>query len=362
MPSQILAAPEIFAKIRAMAGNWTLPPDTKCARILLALYCVVITVFCFHFLQLAKTGSLADDYAAKPRSQNVSVYVPEFPRKIWQTGRTSAVGLENKDRIVIQSWLKLNQKHRYEVITQHSAESYVRERFGHRRDIEETFTDLQDPILRADLIRYLVLLGDGGVYSDIDTKALKPIEDWVPSAFKKHANVVIGVEYDKLGGARWIDWTLDLQFCTWVMLAKPGHPLMQTTVERVIARIRRLAQKQGTTVSGIKTSFHDVLDTTGPGLFTEAVFEGLSYSTGTNFTWHNVTGLLTPKLVGDILILPINAFGSGQAHSNSGSPEEDTALVEHLFRGSWKSDHPFETKKADTSINQDDKPGDELFV
>lgn len=345
-----------------MAGNWTLSPDTKCARILLIVYCIVVTVFCFHFLQLAKTGFLYDDHGSDSLTQTDSLGGPGFPRKIWQTGRTSAVALEERDRLVIQSWVKSNQKYRYELLTQHSAESYVRERFGHRRDIEETFTDLQDPILRADLIRYLVLLGDGGVYSDIDTKALKPIEDWVPSAFKKHANVVIGVEYDKLGGARWVDWTLDLQFCTWAMMAQPGHPLMQTTVERVIGRIRKLAWTQGTTVSGIKTSFQDVLDTTGPALFTEAVFEGLSHSTGTNFTWHNVTGLLTPRLVDDVLILPINAFGSGQSHSNSGSPDEDTALVQHLFRGSWKADHPMQNKEVDTPNEHNDKQGEELFV
>jgi len=338
-----------------MAGNWTLPPDTKYARILLITYCVIVTAFCFHFLQLAKTSFLFQ--ASESLPQNASVDIPDFPRKIWQTGRTSAVGLANKDRTVIQSWTTLNKKHRYEIITQHSAESYVRERFGHMRDIEETFTDLQDPILRADLIRYLVLLGDGGVYSDIDTKALKPIEDWIPSAFKRHANVVIGVEYDKLGGGRWIDWTLDLQFCTWAMMAKPGHPLMQTAVERVIGRIRQLAQKQGKTVSGIKASFQDVLDTTGPALFTEAVFEGLSHTTGTNFTWQNVTGMLTPRLVGDILILPINAFGSGQAHSNSGSPGEDTAMVQHLFSGSWKGDHPFDEKNTDNTKIQTGKSG-----
>ena len=348
-----------------MAGNWTLPPDTKLARILLIIYCLIITLFCFHFLQLAKTGFLFNDQSSEPPPRNDSLDVPEFPRKIWQTGRTSAVGLDDKDRVVIQSWLKLNQKHRYEIVTQHSAESYVRERFGHRRDIEETFTDLQDPILRADLIRYLVLLGDGGVYSDIDTKALKPIEDWVPSAFKRHANVVIGVEYDSFGRGRWIDWTLDLQFCTWAIMAKPGHPLMQTSVERVIGRIRKLAWKQGKPVSGIKASFQDVLDTTGPALFTEAVFEGLSQSTGTNFTWHNVTGMVTPRLVGDILILPINAFGSGQSHSNSGSPEEDSAMVQHLFRGSWKGDHPFAEKGAekevDTTESHDNEPEEELF-
>ena len=345
-----------------MAGNWTLPPDTKCARVLLIAYCILVTFFCFHFLQLAKNGLLSDEQTSDNVEQNDPLESNEFPRKIWQTGRTSAVGLEEKDRVVIQSWVKLNRKHRYEIITQHSAESYVRERFGHRRDIEETFTDLQDPILRADLIRYLVLLGDGGVYSDIDTKALKPIEEWVPSAFKKHANVVVGVEYDKLEGGRWVDWTLDLQFCTWAMMAQPGHPIMQTTVERVIGRIRKLAQKQGKTVSGIKTSFQDVLDTTGPALFTEAVFEGLSYSTGTNFTWHNVTGLLTPRLVGDVLILPINAFGSGQSHSHSGSPEEDSALVQHLFRGSWKSDHPYAKEDPDAPANRKDEPEEELVV
>ena len=46
-----------------------------------------------------------------------------------------------------------------------------------------------------------------------------------------------------------------------------------------------------------------------------------------------------------VLILPINAFGSGQAHSNSGSPDEDTALVQHLFKGSWKADHPHKEAK-----------------
>ena len=345
-----------------MAGNWTLPPDTKCARILRIACFILVMVFCFHFLQLAKNSFLSDEQISENVEQNDSLEENEFPRKIWQTGRTSAVGLEEKDRIVAQTWVKLNRKHRHEIITQHSAESYVRERFGHRRDIKETFTDLQDPILRADLIRYLVLLGDGGVYSDIDTKALKPIEEWVPSAFKKHANVVIGVEYDKLEGFRWVDWTLDLQFCTWAMMAQPGHPIMQKTVERAIGRIRKLAQKQGKTISGIKTSFQDVLDTTGPALFTEAVFEGLSDSTGTNFTWHNVTGSLTSRLVGDVLILPINAFGSGQSHSHSGSPEEDSALVQHLFRGSWKSDHPYAKEDPDAPENRKDRLEEELAV
>ena len=193
--------------------------------------------------------------------------------------------------------MKINQKHRYEILTQYSAESYVKNRFSHRPDIEEMFIDLQDPILRADLIRYLVLLGDGGVYSDIDTTSLIPIEDWVPSAYE--VNLVVGIEYDKLDGGRWMHWSLDLQFCTWAILAKPGHLLMAMTVDRVIARLKELARQQETTISGIRASFQEVMNTTGPALFTGAVIDGLAHTTGTNFTWHNLTEMTESRVVGD---------------------------------------------------------------
>jgi len=128
-------------------------------------------------------------------------------------------------------------------------------------------------------------------------------------------------------------------------MAKPGHLILEITVERVMERLKKLAQKQGCTISGIKATYHEVLDTTGPALFTEAVLEGLSYTTGTNFGTHNITGMTEPRLVGDVLILPINAFGSGQKHSNSGDPDSDSAMVHHLFKGTWKKDHSFQDSK-----------------
>ena len=275
-----------------------------------------------------------------------------FPRKIWQTAKNGPAGLDDADRAALRTWTKLNQKWRYESVTQYGAESYVRETFAHRPELIEAFTDLQDPILRADFIRYLVLLGDGGVYSDLDTRALKPVDDWIPSEHRRAANVAVGVEYDRLDGMRWVDWTLDLQFASWAILAKPSHPLLELTVQKVIDGLQRLAIRQGTTVAGIRPSFQEVLDTTGPALFTTAVFERLSFTTGTNFTWLNVTDLKVPRLVDDILILPITAFGNGQSHSNSGSPEDDLALVQHLFKGSWKGDHPMIAEEVEEMLEE----------
>ena len=278
-----------------------------------------------------------------------------FPRKIWQTSKTGPGGFDDGDREALRSWTKMNQKWRYESMTQYGAESYVRDRFGHGSEITEIFIDLQDPILRADFIRYLVLLADGGLYTDLDTRSLKPIDDWVPTQFRDDTSVVVGVEYDRLSGGRWVDWTLDLQFSTWAILAKPNHPVLERTVQSVIKGLKTLALKQGKTITGVKASREEVLDTTGPALFTRSVFDSIAESTGRNFTWLNVTRLKEPRLVEDILILPITAFGCGQQHSDSGKPDEETALVQHLFKGSWKGDHQMEADMHEDSKDNDEK-------
>jgi alpha 1,6-mannosyltransferase len=281
-------------------------------------------------------GNIFQSNSNKDLSHVQQTKIIEFPRKIWQTAKGGIASFDDFDREAIGTWTKLNQKWRHEIVTQHSAESYVRERFSERPDIVEVFTDLQDPILRADMIRYLLLLEEGGLYSDLDTKSLKPIDDWIPPEYQAMVNVVIGIEYDKLDGERWVDWTLDLQFSTWTILAKPRHALFEYTVEKVIRGLKNLALSQDTTVSNVKLSINQVLDITGPAMFTQSVFEVLSYCTGATFSWSNVTNLKAPLLVSDILILPITSFGNGQSHSNSGGPNEDGALVQHLFKGSWK--------------------------
>lgn len=125
----------------------------------------------------------------------------------------------------------------------------------------------------------------------------------------------------------------------------------------MIQRLEKLAQKQDTTIAGLQPSLQDVLGTTGPAMFTEAVFESLSFITGTDFTWHNVSGLTSPWLVSDILILPVNAFGLGQQYSSSSSPGSEGALVRHKFQGSWANQEEKwkEADKKRLDEEEDDK-------
>lgn len=46
-----------------------------------------------------------------------------------------------------------------------------------------------------------------------------------------------------------------------------SHPIIELTIDGLMARLRKLALKQGTTISGIKASRQEVLDTTGVRVF-----------------------------------------------------------------------------------------------
>jgi alpha 1,6-mannosyltransferase len=181
-------------------------------------------------------------------------------------------------------------------------------------------------------------LADGGVYSDVDTKALKPVARWIPEQHITSVNTVLGIEIDEPGDM-WVDWADNFAFCQSTMMAKPGHKLFEIVVQNVLSRIAMLAQEQGKSIHQMKFSFRDVLRVSGPVAFSDSVFQYLSIATKTEITRQNLTELKEGVQIADIFILPVNAFVPGQAHSNSGSPEDATALVQHLGMGSWRNNH-----------------------
>ncbi|KAI9732345.1 MAG: hypothetical protein M1834_001552 [Cirrosporium novae-zelandiae] len=324
--------------------------------------CILGAILCFfQLLDPLRIASYLPEKAPPPPDPILKALPSStpFPRKIWQTSKLPFTSWDESDREVIKTWTKTNPRWRHETLTSDSSETYVREKFAHRPEIKDVFEDIHDPILRADLIRYLVLLADGGVYADIDVKLLKPIDYWIPSEFHDQTNLLVGVEYDVLDGGRWGDWVSDLSFATWTIMAKPGHPALETTVHNVIESLKGLAMRQDVPLSMVKASYFDVLNTTGPNIFTDAVFEHLAKATATNFNYSNITNLTEPRLVEDVLILPITGFGAGQQHSNSRRPESNSALVQHMFKGSWKGDHSMESEEDKKKEEEEKKKEEE---
>ena len=74
-------------------------------------------------------------------------------------------------------WIERNLGYRYELLTDDVARTFVRQKFARRPDIVKTYERIVDPILGGDYIRYLAILSDGGVHSDVDVDCIKSIDE-----------------------------------------------------------------------------------------------------------------------------------------------------------------------------------------
>ncbi|KAL8700331.1 MAG: hypothetical protein Q9201_005501 [Fulgogasparrea decipioides] len=244
--------------------------------------------------------------------------------------------LKNDDPQHVRSWTDQNPDHRFELLTDGGAETYVKDGFSDDEKVLHTYLSLQDFIMRADLIRYLVLLRDGGVYNDVDVGCLRPIDLWIPSKFKDNTSVVLGIEVDNEMGP---NGSKLFELVNWTIMARPNAPFMRYLVDRVIKNLEVAAFRHNTTLYNLRPKRQEVIDVTGPMALTQAAFQYLSQKTGTTVNMQNFTKMRQPKLVADVLVLPINAFGAGHQVDWSGADQDGSALVHHYFAGSWKTNH-----------------------
>ena len=167
----------------------------------------------------------------------------------------------------------------------------------------------------------------------MDTSCIKPIDEWIPESLQGETiNAVVGVEYDDNTYPMFVR---PISFSQWTLMAKANHPIFEAVVSRVISHLEYLARIQNTDLAGVKVGKKEVLEATGPGAFSDAVMEVLANNLGRKVDWAEVSGMKEPKLFGDVLVLPINAFGSGQKHSHSGDKAYGEICAKHHFGRSW---------------------------
>ena len=185
----------------------------------------------------------------------------------------------------------------------------------------------------------MILESEGGIYSDLDTVAIKSVRDWIPQEMKSKVHAVVGVEYDQLDREPYYGMNERIQFCQWTMAASRGHPIMRGIVKKVVAALNETAKRNNTSIADFQPTDDEVVQITGPVIWTRAVMEAMSEATGTEMSYLNVTGMNEPRLFGDVLVLPIDGFGAGQPHSNSTRDENQGPgdfFVQHQWKGSWK--------------------------
>ncbi|CCH41178.1 Initiation-specific alpha-1,6-mannosyltransferase [Wickerhamomyces ciferrii] len=293
-----------------------------------------------------------------------------FPKIIWQTWKVPLTSADFKSsfrRYTIQ-WKEQNPDYLYNVIPDSAAHELINNLYQTIPKIIHAYNILPKTILKADFFRYLILFARGGVYSDIDTVGLKPIDSWVSqnnTIFDKvnNAGVVIGIEADP-DRPDWNDYyARRIQFCQWTIQAKQGHPMLGELIAK-ITEITLAKEKDGSLnkIKG-KDAGDDIMNWTGPGIFTDEVFKYLNevisldqsvsiinktpeneYNKGLNIfqdgvDWKFFTLTKKPIVLDDVLVLPITGFSPGVGHMGSKSITHESAYVRHMFEGSWKPEN-----------------------
>ena len=326
----------------------------RTSLLLRALLIIGVLYFAYvNFLSYSGFYHSSDSKSTYGNQNTQSLKHNELTRKIWQTWHTPAVSLAEEDKERILTWHEKNPDYQYELVTNRGAETYVRQHFTDENVgdalIKDVYLNLTDTILRADFLRYLLLLKEGGVYTDLDVECREPIDTWVPASFhEKSVSVVLGIETDREPVDNDVKLYYDRRphiwgITNWTLMSKPNHPFLRFVAETVARNLLEVARKQGRTLGTMELSYKEVIDATGPRAFSEAFLAYASQVTGTVVTGMNATMLEEPMLIADdVLLLPIRAFSTSEA-SRSGVEGAHAhnwpTNVYHWSAGTWKKTH-----------------------
>ncbi|KAL8964523.1 MAG: hypothetical protein Q9197_006895 [Variospora fuerteventurae] len=260
-----------------------------------------------------------------------------IPTQIWQINFDHPQ--YNELRPAIESWDHLNPQHSHTILTEATARDIVQKHYADDPKTLKTYLDLHSIILKSDYLRYLVLAAVGGVYSDLDTDAVKPIDKWIPAELADRGiRAIVGLESDKMDRPKPLPGLyMPVQFAQWTLACSARHPMMVGMVEAVTRGLHRLASSHGVPVHELEpVEALEVLTTTGPVRWSRMVFDYLSEVSGTEVTWKNLTRMRKSRVIGDVLVLPIAGFASGRGIMGSPSGVTEDTLMLHGFQGKWK--------------------------
>lgn len=267
-----------------------------------------------------------------------------FPAYIWQLKKDEPKDNTNGDTPdlyynQIRSWDDKNPGFVHEVLNDEVMTTFVRHFYSNIPEVIEAYETLPSPVLKVDFFKYLILLARGGVYADIDTDLLQPIPNWIPETITPNdVGLIVGVEHD----AQYRDWknlyVRRLQFGTWVIQAKAGHPVLREIVARITQNTLKRKEEKDLNVN-IRNDLN-IMSWTGSGIFTDVIFGYFNNPLKTNInkqvTWKEFRGIRTPKILADILVFPTFSFNAPLKTTDE-DLNKGLYFASHKAEKSWKA-------------------------
>lgn len=166
-----------------------------------------------------------------------------IPKIIHQTWKTAEIPAQWKYFAEIVQ--KMNPDWEYKLWTDNDNDKFVKENFP---DFYDIFIGFSRNIMRADVIRYLIMHKYGGVYLDLDYEVLKPFD------FGNHKLILpmnrskaFGDEHDALGNC--------------IFASVPNHKFWDDVINDLKNNPPKI------------DNYGEVIDATGPGLLTRIYYQ-----------------------------------------------------------------------------------------
>ncbi|KAJ4390797.1 hypothetical protein N0V93_004395 [Gnomoniopsis smithogilvyi] len=260
-----------------------------------------------------------------------------IPKKIWY--KLGPKGKTDDVRNWTKTCIEQNPAYKHEFVTDITGDEFVQKTFSAKRpDIVEVYMNLTVPILKADLLRYLLLYAEGGVYNDLDvTCEGVPMDEWIPVQYRQNASLVVGWEFDWRYDESYIH-----EFASWTIMSKPGVPHLLMVINDIIEAVHtaRAVNKVANINELTSQMVGDIVDFTGPRRLTRSIVKSLEMTLRRPIARQEIENIRDPVLVDNVLILPGYAFSSVvEDFSDLEGGQPGPSLVLHHYAGSWKNKH-----------------------
>jgi len=229
--------------------------------------------------------------------------IPHIIHQAWE-GRTEPVPFRLK--MLANSWIEQNPAWEYRLWSNDEMIDLVETRFPY---FAETYHNFEFNVQRWDAIRYMILYEYGGIYADLDTECLKPIDNLLADetcCFGEEP-----VENCKL-------FNLNRLVGNAIMASVPGHPVFLRILDEIQKSLHNYDK-------------HIVLHTTGPLMITR-ITDSLSDDDNVRILPYEYVSPLRKK---DTAVLLTQGTDSVLKEKLS------KAYCVHYFFGSWEDNFSF---------------------
>lgn len=268
-----------------------------------------------------------------------------FPAYIWQTWK-HGLNDERFDETYREGetqWAIKNPGFVHELFNDDTSYAVVRHHYQAIPEIIETYDMLPEVILKMDFFRYLILFAKGGVYADIDTYPLQPIPNWIPeNVGADEIGIIAAISLDSLL-PRWREEAARrLEFGQAIIQCKPGHPVLRDIIADIVEYTQQRKTDGKLSLEGSSNQKGlDISRWTGTGQWTDTILRYLNdyirLSIYHEITWQEFRQLEVPKLVSDILVLPIQSFALEAEIPKDGKVDDPLAFAKHFQGKIWKT-------------------------